>query len=306
MGLPRLPRAIVPRPEALEAAHARLAEAGSQHLQVIVDFDHTLTQFVLPDGRPAPMCHDVVEHSSFMPEAFREGYRQLWADQHAAHASGSQHWADWWDRSHKLMVEHGLKRRWLPEMVRDSGMRCRERCREFFDLARRYEVPVLIASAGITQVIQHVLELEGVQLDGRVRILANEMHFDEASGVLVGFSEPTLHAFAKASVGPREREYFARIGRKHAILAGDSLTDCDCLKNIAGLEESIRVGFFNARTRMGKLEQYKQAFDMLLSSEWVKEEGGDLCLSPLIELLQACSTDHPAELEPVHGVCLND
>jgi len=280
------PRVIVPRPAELEAKAARFLAAGAEHLQLIVDFDHTLTCFFAPDGSPAPMCHDVVEHSPAMPEAFREGYRQLWADQRAALARGDWRWETWWSRSHALMAAHGLQRQWLPEMVRASGMRCREGCRELFSLLRRHGIPVLIVSAGITQVIRAVLEREGVPLGEGVRVLANEMRFDEATGALEGFSEPVLHSFNKDSVGHRAREYFVAVGRKNAVLAGDSLGDANCLCNVPGLDGEIRVAFFNAGKHLGKRTQFEEAFDVLLSSEDLEPGVGELGLWPFVELLR--------------------
>jgi len=279
---------MVPRPEALETKRARLAAAGAQHLQLILDFDHTLTRFFMADGRSAPMCHDVVEHSPLMPEAFRKGYQQLWADQKAALANNDWSWEDWWRRSHALMVEHGLRQEWLPDMVQASGMCCRERCGELFELLARHRVPVLIVSAGLTQIIRKVLEREGVPLGENVRVLANEMRFDAASGVLEGFSEPVLHSQNKSGVGHRASDYFAAVARKHAIVVGDSLTDVNCADNVAGLEDDIRVGLFDAGKRSGQQSAYEETFDLLLSSEGLKPEGSDLCLSPLVELLRSC------------------
>jgi len=283
-----LPRVIVPRPDSLEAKRASLSAAGTQQLQLILDFDHTLTRFFTPEGGPAPMCHDVVERSPLMPEAFRQGYFQLWADQKAALTQNDWKWENWWLRSHALMVDHGLRRQWLPEMVRASGLRCRERCRELFEMLRRHGIPVLIVSAGLTEVIRQVLECEGIPLGENVRVLANEMRFDASTGVLQGFSEPVMHSFSKDSVGHRERDYFATIARKHVVLAGDSLADVDCLQNVPGLENDIRVGFFDAEKRWGKQPSYEEVFDVLYSSEGLEPDGSDLCLSPFIELLRSC------------------
>lgn len=284
-----VPRAVaVPRPGAFEAKLARLAAAGGQHLQLVVDFDHTLTRFFLPDGRSAPMCHDVVESSPLMPEAFRQGYKQLWADQKAGLFSNAWNWEDWWRRSHGLMTDHGLRRDWLPEMVRSSGIRCRERCGELFELLRRHQIPVLIVSAGITEVIRATMELERIPLGENVRVVANGMLFDEGSGRLRSFSEPLVHSFSKSSVGHHARDYFESIARKHAIVVGDSVTDVDCLENVAGLDGDIRVGLFDAGKRRGQRPRYEETFDVVVSSEGLHSEGGEPCLSHLIELLRAC------------------
>mmetsp|Transcript_28221 Transcript_28221/g.61384 ORF Transcript_28221/g.61384 Transcript_28221/m.61384 type:complete len:344 (+) Transcript_28221:57-1088(+) len=278
------PAPFSPRPAALAAKKARVVAAGPKHLQVLFDFDHTLTRFVRPDGQPLPMCHCIVEHSPLMPAAFRAGYAQLWADQKKGREDGTWDMSVWWARSHALMVEHGLRRQWLPDMVCASGIALRDGCRELFGFLAASDVPVLIVSAGFREIILEVLKRDEV-LSENVRIVANEMAFDDSTGLLTSIAEPVLHSECKASVGLRYRDYFASVGRRNVVLAGDSVTDCDCLNNIVGLEESICVGFFNAPLKNLHRAEYENAFDLLLSNEGLAAPG-DLDLVPLAELLK--------------------
>jgi len=284
-------RAVVPRPAELLAKVARLRAAGARELQVIMDFDHTLTRFVLPDGRAAPMCHDVVERSPLMPTAFHDGYAKLWADQDVALKEKNWNWEEWWRRSHQLMLDHGLCRAWLPEMIRASGLACRSGCKELFKLLEAHDVPSLVVSAGLTPVIREVLAAEGVPTHD-LRVLANDMQFDEDSGVLSSFSEPPLHSHAKDSVGFRLADYFAGIARRHVVILGDSVSDCDCLVNIPGIDETIRVGFFN-RARGVDRSKYEDVYDLVLTNEGL-QAAEDLNLSLVLELLAGL-------VSPQHG-----
>lgn len=283
------PRVLVPRPEELEKKRARLAGAGAKHLQVVVDFDHTLTRFVAPDGGEAHMCHDIIEKSPLMPEALREDYAGIWADTFGGKLSCE---AEWWHRAHELFKRHGLTRQGLPQMIQESQTTCREHCGELFSLLERHDVPVLIASAGLTQVIEVVMEQAGIPLGRNVRIIANDMHFDPETGALLDVLEPLVIPSTKKDIGTHLQDHFAEIDRRHVVLVGDSTSDTTCLENVAGLEETVNIGFFNASSkgRQGKLPRFEQAFDMVLSTEGIPA-GTDLTLLPIIDYLKSCGLE---------------
>jgi len=280
-----LPHFRIPRPAIFEERKSRLVSAGSRHLQVILDFDHTLTRFVLPSGRDAPMCHDVIENSPLMPTRFQTGFAQIWEDQREGLKQGTWSWSDWWTRSHNLMCECGLQREWIPDMIASSGLQCRGKCKELFGLCHSFDVPVMIMSAGLKDLIVEVLTQAGIDTS-KVHIVANEMTFDHKTGKLQSVSEPPITSVNKRSISTRQATYFESIQRKHVLIVGDSLGDCDCLETLAGLEEALRIGFFNARKRADKLKAYEATFDFLVSNEALDaEHGEDFDCTPLMQLL---------------------
>lgn len=277
-----MPAIEVLRPDALASKRANLTAGGAGELLLVLDFDHTITTFTLGDGRRTPMCHDVVEKSPLMPQAFRDDYDRIWAEQKEGIANGNWSWERWWRRSHEIMADHGLQRQWLPEMVKDSGIVCRPGCHDLFELANALHIPVLIVSAGISDIIVEVMTRENLPLDN-VRILANRMVFDEATGLLRGFEEPALHSHGKADVGLWEKDYFESLRRKHVLLVGDSPRDVDCLEKVPGLVEDIRVGLYNPHERASMRSLYEDSFDMLLSRA-PEAPVCDVDLAPLLEL----------------------
>mmetsp|Transcript_13136 Transcript_13136/g.37790 ORF Transcript_13136/g.37790 Transcript_13136/m.37790 type:complete len:351 (-) Transcript_13136:136-1188(-) len=294
---------VVPRPEELEARLERFRGAGVGSLQLIMDFDHTLTAFKLPDGRKCPQCHDIVKRSPMMPERFLRDYATLGTEMSRQLKLGQADFEAWWRQAHTLIKSNGMRREWIPEMLRHSEVRCRRGIRELFGSLQSHGVPVLIVSAGITDLIQETLAREGIATTpsssssgqpGLPRILANDFHFDEATGVLSSFTEPPMHQHAKASTGHREAEYFKRIGRRNVILLGDSPHDCDPLVDIAGVEEAIRIGFYNKDRPDTSRARYEEVYDVLLSNERM-EGAEDLDLLPVLELLRSVGVARPQE-----------
>lgn len=57
--------------EKIEAVILQILQAGKDKLQVITDFDHTLSKYSW-DGRIIPTCHGILETSVLLPLSFRE------------------------------------------------------------------------------------------------------------------------------------------------------------------------------------------------------------------------------------------
>ena len=253
----------------------------SASLQVVIDFDHTITGFRNPDGSKMVQCHDAIEHSQRMPDQLREDYQRLWEDQERGLTDGTWTWQQWWSRSHGLFVSHGLKRTWLVPIVAESGIRVRDHFLDFLKLLLEHHVPVLIVSAGITQIIAEVLRQNGVDPES-VQICANEMVFN-CEELLTHFTTPEITPDTKVDIGQLQQSYFARIGRKHVVVIGDSITDCDVIKKVPGVELMLLVGLYNVER--GNWSAFKATFDMLLSNEALRPEE-DLDFRPLIELME--------------------
>ena len=267
----------LPQPGALQ----RCQELKESQLQVVIDFDHTITGFRNADGSKMAQCHDAIEHSPKMPDLLQEDYQKLWQDQESGLEAGTWTWQEWWSRSHGLFVKHGLKHAWLPEIVANSGIRVRQHFVEFIQMLLERDVPVLIVSAGISQVIAEVLQQTGVN-PSTLQICANEMVFNDC-GALTHFTSPEITPDTKSSIGQLQHAYFAKIQRKHMIVIGDSITDCDVIREVSTVELALKVGLYNVDR--GNWSAFQLAFDMLLSNEALRPEE-DLDFKPLIELLQ--------------------
>ena len=132
-----------------ESKHvAMLREARLDRLLVITDFDATLTT------GDSIQCHDLVGHSETLSGAFREDFAPLLDWQTNPLTDGVQ----WWDHAHTLMVKHGTPpRALLPRLVRESAMTPRPGALKLLRRLALLDVPVLVVSAGISDVIEEFL-----------------------------------------------------------------------------------------------------------------------------------------------------
>jgi len=280
----------VPRPAELEEKKAHfLQDGGLSSVWVVIDFDHTITRFFpseealtkVPEGRYGagrlPECHDVVEYSAKMPPAFHEAHWNFYEDARQRRKEGKPPKGSlaWWENHNDLMKKFGMRRSYIPEFLRDAGVRCREGMTDFFARLERQKVPVLIVSAGIADFIEAVLAAENIatQLENsNLRIRSNRMVWAEDGETLEGFEEPILTSANKELVGAWERSYceaLARAGRRNVVLIGDRPQDARALEQMPkeAVSKVLSFGFFDEERRGAELKLYQETFDVIVSTK---------------------------------------
>eukprot|EP00953_Heterococcus_sp_UTEX-ZZ885_P040051 20500-Heterococcus_DN1.PRE.2 len=136
------------------------------------------------------------------------------------HASLLKH-GDWWDRVHSLLAEHVMKRSDIAAM--QGLLQLRPGAADFMQLCHSLNIPVLVVSAGVTDVIEETLQQHGVLLPN-VRVSSNSMLYCDDSKTLKGWVGPVVHSRNKHDSHQRESEYFAQqfaAGRTCALVLGD-------------------------------------------------------------------------------------
>ena len=117
-------------------------------------------------------------------------------------------------------------------------MRLRDGAIDFFNILADREIPLLILSAGIGNVISKFLNLRAL-LTSNVTVTANKLIFD-AHGIVAGFCEPVIHSFNKARHASTPQGY--------VLLLGDTIEDAQMV-NDADATHVIRMGFLNEAVR---------------------------------------------------------
>ena len=87
----------------------------------------------------------------------------------------------WWTEANKLMVKYKLNYDHLVEVVRQSEILLREHSQDVFERLSELNVPILILSGGLTQIIEEVLKKQA-KLHPNMHIVANTLSFDEEVG----------------------------------------------------------------------------------------------------------------------------
>ncbi|TSN21179.1 Cytosolic 5'-nucleotidase 3A [Bagarius yarrelli] len=238
-------------PERVEQIICGLIQGGASKLQIITDFDMTLSKFAI-NGKRCPTCHNIIDNCKFVTEECRqklfnlkETYYPIEIDPHLTTEEKYPFMVEWYFKSHTLLVEQRLQKDKFPEV---------------------HNVPVFIFSAGLGDVLEEIIRQAGVYLPN-VKVVSNFMDFDE-NGILKGFKGELIHMYNKHDGALRNTEYFKQLkDNSNIILLGDSLGDLNMADGVPNVENLLKIGFLNDRVEE-RLEKYLDSYDIVL----VKDE----------------------------------
>ncbi|KAF2611772.1 hypothetical protein F2Q70_00008587 [Brassica cretica] len=181
-----------------------------------------------------------------------------------------------WSKTHDLLIEGGLTFDAIKDSVANSSIAFRDGVAELFEFLEEKEIPVLIFSAGLADVIEEVLRQKLHRTFKNVKIVSNRMVFDD-DGRLVSFKGKLIHVLNKNehaldmaaplhdqlgvdNGGEGEENAYVK-QRINVLLLGDHMGD---LRMSDGLnyESRISIGFLNDNVEKS-LESYRKAFDIV-------------------------------------------
>lgn len=258
----------------VKAVISTMINDGASKLQVIADFDRTVTR-AHRDGVDSDTTYGIVENIHEIPQsihtqsrALREKYHPMECDPTISNEEKSKIMTQWWTQAHELLLKSGLTRNMIANGVSRSTCEVRDECERFFQVLEANQVPILVFSAGIGSVLREVLRQAGL-LSDNVRTIANELKFakpDNGNEVLIGFENEIIHSLNKEKIFENHRKYFStKKERINVILLGDMLGDLKMAQGVHNVRNMLTIGFLNDKNPSEqRLEQYVNAFDIVL------------------------------------------
>ncbi|XP_030077186.1 7-methylguanosine phosphate-specific 5'-nucleotidase isoform X1 [Microcaecilia unicolor] len=245
-----------------------LRRGGKEKLQVISDFDMTLSRFKC-DGRRCPTSYNIIENSHLVSETCRNKLQELFntycpleKDTKKTTEEKYSLMVKWWSDAHDLLIQQKVPKQEIAGAVKESGAKLRDECNSFFKGLYSNEVPLFIFSAGIGDVLEEVLRQADV-LDKNVTVVANYMDFDE-KGLLMGFKGELIHTYNKNSSVLADTKYFQQQSeRTNILLLGDSLGDPTMADGVTRVDSILKIGFLNDKVEENR-EAYLEAYDIVL------------------------------------------
>ncbi|PKA45791.1 hypothetical protein AXF42_Ash018342 [Apostasia shenzhenica] len=269
---------VVRDPESLRMKKAAIREASASKLQVIADFDGTLTKY-WNEGRRGQSSHGLLQQGNPEYDAKRQAlhdyYHPLEYSPTIPMAEKTKLMEEWWEKTHALLIEGGLTLNAIKKSVSGSTIAFRDGVVELFKLLEERSVPVLIFSAGLADIIEEVFRQKLHRSFKNIKVVSNRMVFD-SDGCLVSFRGKTIHVLNKnehaldmaAPVHDKlgdenglNNEYNSVKGRTNVLLLGDHVGDLGMSDGL-NYENRIAVGFLNDNLEKS-LESYREAFDIV-------------------------------------------
>lgn len=276
--IPELARSSVlmrERSKVEETIHA-MQRGGAGSLQVISDFDMTLTRFA-HNGRRVPTTHNILINRLLISEDCTMKLRDLLNTYYPIEIDPGRSveeklplMVEWWTKVHELLVQQRIRKDLLAQAVRESGTMLRDGHKVFFDCLAEQHVPLLIFSAGVGDVLEEVIRQNDV-FHPNVHIISNYMDFDQ-TGALQAFKGRLIHTFNKREGALSQAAGLQELqGRPNVLLLGDSLGDLTMADGVAEHQNLLTIGFLNDQVEERK-ESYINSYDVVL----VKDETLDI------------------------------
>ncbi|XP_039276019.1 7-methylguanosine phosphate-specific 5'-nucleotidase [Nilaparvata lugens] len=241
----------------------QLVSGGKDNLQFITDFDRTLTK------RSSETSFGILEHHPNFPESVKietaklvKKYLPIEFDPKFSVQEKIPLMVEWWMASEQCLKGLVLDYANFEAAVRAANMPFRDECDRMLKVLNEANVPTLIFSAGIGDVIQCAVKLHSFDYSN-VHIVSNFIEFD--GDVVTGFKGPMIHIFNKNEHAIKGTAYFKDVMfRKNVILMGDSLGDADMAEGIENPGVILKIGFLSSKDPSLFLPQYLSKYDIVL------------------------------------------
>jgi len=234
---------------------------------VVADFDQTLTE-----GSSVSTWEVVANDAEFGAEYTRKRkeyynyYRPMEIDPNLPEDEKAKAMDEWWRKHINLFYEYKMNETAMKNSLNKCKLNYRNGAKEFINKMHEKNIPVIIISAGIGNVIEHFFKEEN-DLHSNIKIVSNFIRFE--NGLIKEMNEKTIHSLNKNIVSLDEN-LKAELSNKKILLLGDGLGDLKMLGNF-NQEKAITVGFLDAKIEEN-LEVFNKSFDIVITHEGSLED----------------------------------
>eukprot|EP01091_Cochliopodium_minus_P009522 TRINITY_DN2361_c0_g1_i1.p1 TRINITY_DN2361_c0_g1~~TRINITY_DN2361_c0_g1_i1.p1 ORF type:complete len:238 (-),score=63.06 TRINITY_DN2361_c0_g1_i1:29-742(-) len=170
---------------------------------------------------------------------------------------------EWWDSAHNALIKEKPTKANFSEIVKENKEKIafRNGNDSFFQFCKEKNVPLLIFSAGLGDVIDAMLNEYNLESEN-VHVVSNFIQFDE-KGAALKFQSDNIHIYNKKEANLKDTPFAkSLVERRNVILMGDSEGDIHMHE---GIEHDLvfKVGFLN-KSNITNLKIYSRIFDVVL------------------------------------------
>ena len=261
---------IIPNKEELLNKILKFKKDKKTSIHIVSDFDKTLTKAFIK-GNKVHGSYAILRENKYLSEdysnqAFKlyEKYHPYEIDQNLPDKEKKVKMDQWWEEHLNLMIKSGINKDVFIDIAKKGFVHPRKGLREFTNLLKKNEIPLLIFSAGLGDIIKEFL-IKKKCFTKNLKIIANFFKFEE-DGKVNGYISDIVHVFNKKEI--EHEENFPN--RNNIILLGDNLGDLGMVKGIE-YEEIIKIAFLNEKIEEQK-EEYTKNFDLIILNDGTLKE----------------------------------
>ena len=263
-----------------ESIIERLKAGGADNLHIIADFDRTITPNKV-NGEKTSASFAQFRNGGYLSETYRqeaeklfEHYYPIEVDATIDESEKRAAMKEWWQKHMQLFVDEKVTLDIITE-VASTRLKLRENAKDFFGIIHQNQIPLLIFSAGVGDLIRIHLESKNL-ITENVHIISNFFEFKD--GIAIGTKEPVVAAASKDEAAVTETPFASEIiERRNAILMGDKIED---LQMSHGIEHDalLTIGFLNENDPVVR-DAFLANFDIVIEGDGSLESVNELLKS---------------------------
>ena len=247
----------------------KIFKDGPDKLQFIVDFDYTLSR-AHKNGKPVDCSWGVLENYKELPSDYhkkvksvKDKYYPVEIDPSISLEEKIPIMKEWYKEANGLLAESGAHRSWFPKMVQESDCELRDDTALMLGRLNKANIPVLVLSAGLGDLIHEIMSHFGVLHDSTF-LVSNFLDYSQ-DGKVTGLKNPeeVIHMYNKAESMLKRSDCDQFSNRKNVVLLGDSLGDLKMAGGVKDPDTVLTIGFLNKNIEES-LQTYKDSFDIVL------------------------------------------
>ncbi|XP_011300920.1 7-methylguanosine phosphate-specific 5'-nucleotidase [Fopius arisanus] len=203
-------------------------------------------------------CKQIPEEIEAEARSLYNIYRQMELDPDLKEELKMKAMEDWMIETQKLLQGLFFNASELHDVAKIYGTDLRDGTKKLLKRLEAADVPVLVFSAGLGDVVEHILKYRGVYLSN-LKIISNFLKLKDNK--IEGFkNDPLIHMLNKNEHAV-DKEYFKVLeGRNNVILLGDQTGDATMADGVNDCEAILKIGFLYENVRIVKLFRSSNRF----------------------------------------------
>lgn len=252
----------------------KIKELGNENLIILSDFDDTITKAFRDDNSRASNSFSVYpNHPHLLSEDYVKETNELFdiyypieQDPNKSFEEKEKIVVKWWEKEFELYKKYGFTENTIHEIIEKKLLELKEKTPEFFDITKENNIPLVIVSAGIYNIIHSFLD--SVKKDyENIHVIANQFEFD-ADNKFKNIKGDTIHSMNKNFNELKTLPIYDEIkDKKSCIILGDSTSDTQ-MSNGKEFEVILKIGFLNKlkndKQYAERLEAHKKYYDIII------------------------------------------
>ncbi len=258
----------IKNPSLLAEKIIKIKKDGINHLHVVSDFDRTLTP-AFHNGKVSS-GFELLRTAGYLPTqyveesyALKEIYYPIEINESLSLEVRSAKMREWWQAHLDIMIKYGLHQKYMDEIISRDLIKARPESFNFYTLLHQQQIPLLIFSAGLGDLITGFLKKQHMLFEN-MHIIANFFSYN-SDGLVTGFKSNIIHSLNKNEKQVVSSFYYHTIkNKKNVLLLGDSLGDIHMSEGLVN-DTIVCIGFLN--DNMEKLNAFSQVYDVVILND---------------------------------------